>query len=120
MHDSGTLAEHLETLERELLTPTARRSERVDRLLAEDFLEFGTSGRTYTKADMVMALRNEAPTRITATDFQLKQFGPDIALLTYRSCRYAESPVHALRSSIWRHEDGQWRMVFHQGTPAAS
>jgi len=41
-------------------------------------------------------------------------------LLTYissiKDTPLAESK-QAMRSSIWRLTDGQWRMVFHQGTP---
>jgi hypothetical protein len=27
--------------------------------------------------------------------------------------------LRSLRSSLWRREDGMWRMAFHQGTPCA-
>jgi glyoxylase I family protein len=111
------LAAHLEALERELLTPDARKSARVDELLADDFVEFGSSGRVYTKAAIVAALRGEIPTTLTAADFQLRMLGPDVALLTYRTRRHGEPDFHALRSSIWRRDGGSWRMAFHQGTP---
>ena len=45
--------------------------------------------------------------------------GPGVVLVTYRIARRAspeESPQHLLRSSIWKLIDGQWQMVFHQGT----
>ncbi|WNL45737.1 DUF4440 domain-containing protein [Dyella sp. BiH032] len=111
------LAVHLETLERELLAPSVRKSPRVDQLLAEDFMEFGRSGRVFSKTDIVVALRDEASVAMTATDFRLRMLAPDVALLTYRSCRQTEPALHALRSSIWRREGGQWRLAFHQGTP---
>lgn len=119
MHDKASVAAHLEALERELLVPGVRKSARVEALLAEDFVEFGSSGRTYAKADIIAALRDETPTAITATDFRLRMLTPDIALLTYRSWRHATPAAHALRSSLWRREGERWRMVFHQGTPTA-
>lgn len=81
-------------------------------------MEFGSSGRTYAKADMLAALREEATSAVSASGFRLRLLAPDVALLTYRSCRHGEPAFHALRSSLWRREGGRWRLVFHQGTPA--
>jgi hypothetical protein len=120
MQTSAIIASHLETLERELLTPTARASDRVAQLLADDFVEFGSSGRSYDKASIIAALRDESPTAITATDFAVRLLAPEVALVTYRSCLQAQPDVHALRSSIWRRDGDAWRMVFHQGTLAAA
>jgi hypothetical protein len=25
---------------------------------------------------------------------------------------------YSMRSSIWKNENGKWRMIFHQGTPS--
>lgn len=44
-----------------------------------------------------------------------------LALATYRltlSSADGFTHTHTLRSSLWRREDGAWRMIFHQGTPA--
>lgn len=52
--------------------------------------------------------------------FKAYTLAENIILLTYISI-IKDTPVaeskQAMRSSIWRLTDGQWRMVFHQGTP---
>ena len=111
----------LHQLEDRLLDPTVRRSpDTVASLLAEDFREFGSSGRVYTRAEMLEALANEVPSHLRQTDFACHQLSPEVALVTYRSHRTSPdtSAESALRSSIWVRTDGRWRLRFHQGTRA--
>ena len=115
----------LRQLEEQLLAPEVRRSaERVGRMLADDFVEFGSSGRAYDKAQIIEALQQEAPdpdVRIRVTEFAARRLAPEVVLVTYRSVRQGApgaAQVSRLRSSIWKMIDGRWQMVFHQGTPA--
>ena len=112
---TNKLAPHLTALERSLHSPAVRRDrEQAGKLLAEDFREFGSSGRLWSRAEILEALSIESPVQITSHDFACQLLAPGLALLTYVS----ESPTHrALRSSLWRLEADQWRIVFHQGTP---
>ena len=56
------IADHIKSLEETLLDPAVRKnSEQVSNLLADDFLEFGSSGRTFDKAAILEDLRNEPP-----------------------------------------------------------
>ena len=96
--------------------PDVRKSRRLIDLLADDFIEFGSSGRIYTKAELVEALQAESPVTQTSADFRVSLLSPGIALLTYRICCDCAPPIHTLRSSIWRLHDGQWQMAFHQAT----
>src|SRR5215813_5828678 len=111
---------HLRTLEEELLQPDVRKSAtRLDALLAEGFIEFGSSGWVFDKQKIIDALRSESPVRLSLTDFKALPLGPGVVLTTYRAVRYGasgEQPIHSLRSSVWRLLDGRWQMVFHQGT----
>jgi len=116
----------LRALEEELLRPEVRRSpDRVGRLLSQDFVEFGRSGRTYDKGQIIAALQQEAPdpaVQILLTDFSARELAPGVVLTTYRTVRRsgaAEPDLFGLRSSIWKLIDGRWQMVFHQGTPAS-
>ncbi len=115
----------LRDLEEQLLRPEVRSSaQRVGRLLADDFIEFGSSGRTYDKAQTIEGLQQEVPdpaVQILLTDFSARQLAPGVILATYRTvCRGGGEPdQHRLRSSIWKLIDGRWQMVFHQGTPAS-
>lgn len=107
-------------LEESLLKPEVRASAAtVDHLLADDFVEFGSSGQTFGKKDVMDALRSEPAMPRTLVDFRAQQLAADVVLLTYRSIRSEKSGERQfLRSSIWKSFGGQWRMVFHQGTPA--
>ena len=78
-------------------------------LIADDFLEFGKSGRVYDKATILAAMQREPPRGpIDVEDFAARELAPGVVLVTYRGS--------ALRSSIWVLQDGKWRMAFHQGT----
>jgi hypothetical protein len=121
MTPRDALTAELRALEEELLEPAVRKSTRLTELLADDFIEFGSSGRTYTKSDLVAVLQAETPVVQTTSDFNVTSLAPDVALLTYKIRRHSEPAVQTLRSSVWRRTNGQWRMVFHQATlaPAA-
>jgi len=114
-HD-GALIQHLRQLEESLLQPDVRKSRTLIELLADEFIEFSSSGRIYNKADLVEALQAESPSKQTANDFKVARLCPDAALLTYRIHLHREPPVHTLRSSVWRRSNGKWRIVFHQAT----
>lgn len=124
--DVETLLGQLRELEERLLASDVRSSrEDVSDLLADDFVEFGRSGRVYDRQQTIEALSAEvdrdASIERTARDFRISLLTQGVALLTYRSTRRSaasESVVHSLRSSIWKLTDGRWQMVFHQGTPA--
>jgi len=114
-HGRG-LVQHLRELEESLLLPGVRKSQTLVDLLADEFVEFGSSGHIYDKADLVSTLRAEAPSTQTASGFKLTELSPEVALLTYKIHLHSEPPVHTLRSSLWKQIGGRWRMVFHQAT----
>jgi hypothetical protein len=113
----------IQGLEKELFKQTVRgSSDEVDKLLADNFVEFGRSGRVYHKEEVIRSLAAEsagAVQTLTASDFALKPLADGVVLLTYRSLRRGEDgrELHSLRSSIWKLIGGRWQMVFHQGTP---
>ena len=111
-----TDARRLCELEESLLQAGIRKSDRVDQLLAEGFIEFGSSGRVLSRAQVLSSLRAESPVATTATELEAVLLSPDTALVTYRACRHSEPPLHTLRSSVWQRQGGEWRLVFHQGT----
>jgi hypothetical protein len=115
------IADHLRSLEEQLLDPAFRRdSNTIATLLADDFLEFGSSGRSFDKASILVELKNE-PTRKASllSDFSVRELSPNVVLVTYRatSRNLAGQPTgRSWRSSIWMHLDGRWQLTFHQGT----
>lgn len=116
MTPQDALAAELKGLEEELLVPTVRKSTRLTELLADEFVEFGSSGRIYTKSDLVAVLQAESPAAQTTSDFKVTFLAPDVALLTYKILRHCQPAVQTLRSSVWRRAKGNWQMVFHQAT----
>jgi hypothetical protein len=124
MKDAGevNLLVQLSELEKRLLnSATGCNAALVTSILTPDFQEFGTSGLVYVRADIVDALADEPPTTISAEDFDVRVISADAALLTYKSTKTVDgaASVRALRSSLWVRRDGEWRMLFHQGTRIA-
>jgi glyoxylase I family protein len=81
-------------------------------LIADDCLEFGVSGRTWTAAELRDALATEPARDVPMEDFAVARLGVGVALVTYRS----RDPRHSRRSSIWVRRKGRWVLRFHQGT----
>ncbi len=116
------LRDHLLLLEEELLSPATRRNPvRLTELLAPGFLEFGSSGRTFTRDEIIAELAAETYTPHSLTHFNLLAHTDDWALVTYRTSRPGEdgsTPQRiALRSSTWVRREDRWQVLFHQGTP---
>lgn len=113
-----SVKEQLYELENKLLQMEIRNSaEALKQLLANDFVEYGRSGRIYDKNQIVEGLPNDQHMLIEIKAFQVKKLAEDVALVTYQSVRKVDKPVHSLRSSIWKQISGRWQMIFHQGTP---
>jgi len=108
-------------LEASLLTPEVRHSrDRLDELLAADFKEFGSSGRTYSKEDVLKRLPAVGDqVEFSLSDFRITALSDECVLATFKTVRAinGKDPVTSLRSSIWKKDANQWRMIFHQGTP---
>lgn len=90
-------------------------------LLSDDFVEFGSSGRTYNKEETVELLAAEPCDEVRVFDFKVQMFTPACALVTYRAVtrREGDGEFESLRSSVWVYRNGGWKMCFHQGTTVA-
>jgi hypothetical protein len=122
---AGGPAAQLRKLEESLLDTSVRRDrKRLRSMLAETFLEFGSSGRMWTRSSIIEMLSRETafiPPAIV--DFHCALLSDDVALVTYRTVRTDPNSgevLASLRSSIWTNEAGAWRMRFHQGTRTAA
>jgi ribonuclease HI len=114
------LPAHLRRLEEILLDPTVRRdSSYVDELLASDFQEFGSSGRSWSRDQILELLRTETYSPPEVKDFQCTSLAENVALVTYHTVRQdllTAVRTTTMRSSIWILEAERWRVRFHQGT----
>ena len=88
-------------------------ADQLDKLIADDFLEFGSSGEVYTKQDLLEALPSEDTRKFVVNDFKIKELPKDVALVTYKAI---EDGAVSLRSSVWKKVGSKWQMTFHQGT----
>lgn len=123
MHTMGDeeLAKLLLEKEEALLDPEIRRSmTSLDKLLATEFVEFGSSGTRYDKQAvinlLVSATENES---LSLTDFTLLARTNEFAVVTYVcECHDHEGNLlrSSLRSSLWKSLEGRWQLAFHQGT----
>lgn len=114
------IATHLKHCEESLLDSAVRGSRaHVADLLAGDFQEFGSSGRVWTREQILDLLEGEEPQQLTMEGFVCHRIAQGVALITYlavRSDAETNEQTRTLRSSLWTEESGKWRMRFHQGT----
>ncbi len=115
--DASVLTEVVSHEER-LLDPECRADAACLRgLLHPDFLEYGASGRVWTRDGVLQGLAADPTLDGTGANFTATPLADDVVLVTFR---LTGGQLTSLRSSIWvRCEDGQWRVRFHQGTPTA-
>jgi hypothetical protein len=116
MDDIASLEQHLRGLEERFLRPDVGSSRaHLEKLLAEDFLEIGSSGVAYDRESIVSMHVLKPPAGWSIVDFKAKPLADGVALVTYVATKSGGGGT-SFRCSIWRRDAGRWRMVFHQGT----
>lgn len=87
---------------------------------ADDFFEFGRSGRAYGRAQAVLphSSREEIHAQLPLEKLRFRMLDEHTVQIAYNSHVTHDGVVeHARRSSLWTKAHGVWRMRFHQGTP---
>ncbi len=118
MKPDVSLTEQLRELELSLVHSGTSNSADPAMLLADNFIEFGSSGRVYNKSQALVAMRAQSRD-LDISQFDLKPLSSDLALVTYRARHDGKHPVDTLRSSLWQKSEDGWKILFHQGTPVA-
>ncbi|MDL4842332.1 nuclear transport factor 2 family protein [Aquibacillus rhizosphaerae] len=109
----------LKELEESHLKPEIRTSsQELEKLLADDFFEIGSSGNIYYKKDCVSDHGVEVRD-MSIHDFETCGLSSDIILTTYKVIDVTREQ-ETLRSSIWKFKDDRWQLFFHQGTVVKS
>ncbi len=113
--DARTLVELEEGLWR---AETRQSPDWMDRVLAEDFIEFGASGRRYERAEILQPASGSLDVVLPLPEYAVRFLGDDVALATYVSVQVLPEGGRrvARRSSVWRREPDGWKLAFHQGT----
>jgi len=118
---TSPLHDEILTLEQQLLQPQyCGSSDFLQRVLAEDFVEFGQSGQRFHRNQIIELLCSGGDdTDLEIEEFEIAKLDTHTALATYRAAsRRTACPV--LRSSPWqKHPQRRWQLRFHQGTPTA-
>ena len=84
---------------------------------ASDFMEFGRSGRTYTREQIIRTEASPIQAKLPLPNLKVRVLDVNTVLITYDSEATYEGVVeYAHRSSIWSRTEGYWVMRFHQGT----
>ena len=124
MKDLGSVTADLRQLEEELVSPSTRHDAvRLRQLLAADFEEVGSSGRTFGREEIVALLQREDPAEdvITLNHFRAQWLANDLVQVRYQSRRSSAAVDHdSERTSLWRHSGEGWTLIYHQGTPVRS
>lgn len=95
----------------------------LDQLITDDFIEFGASGKIFTKANLLAYAQEKKfnQSTIAIENFQIISLVNNIVLATYKAVKtieLARTTISSHRSSIWQFDaDQEWRIRFHQGTP---
>jgi hypothetical protein len=111
--------EKLQELEEQLLTSAARHhAAELSSLLADEFREFGSSGKVFSKAEIISELQSETSVPLSLKSFEAYAVSDHAFLVTFRAVKEIPGlpPAESLRSSLWIYRDGRWQMLFHQGT----
>jgi hypothetical protein len=109
----------LERLEESLWREETRfDSKLMDEVVAQDFFEFGRSGRIYERADTLSAGRQPIDALLPLPNLKIRLLNEDTAQVTYDSgVKHKRVVEYGRRSSIWSRTKRGWVLRFHQGTP---
>lgn len=106
-------------LEMNLLKSETRTSiEKLDELLSNDFIEYGSSGLIYNKTMILKRLPKELSSSYTLSDFELIVLSENVVQTRFKTNRINldNSKTISMRTSLWKKDNNRWQIFFHQGT----
>jgi len=107
-------------LETDLLKPEVRASvDKLNELIADDFIEYGSSGLIYDKKIILERLPQGNSPTYSLFDFEVVILSEGIVQTRFKIDRVNldNSKMSSLHTSLWRKTNNKWQMFFHQGTP---
>lgn len=120
--DNNSLNKTIFKLEKALLQPKVRQSaEKVAKILDADFTEFCSSGKVYRyqQNDVIGNKENVDRFNWEIENFSIELIADNSVLAKYKVIKHdktEDKKVSSLRSSVWKHKNDSWKMIFHQGT----
>lgn len=114
------LRELIYKLETDLLKSDIRASvEKLDELITDDFIEYGSSGLVYDKKNILERLPQGNSPTYSLSNFEMIILSEEIIQTRFKTDRMNldETKMSSLHTSLWRKTNNKWQMFFHQGTP---
>ena len=97
MKNQKELTVTIRSLEEKLVAPATRHSiVQLDKLLTDDFIEFGRSGKIFDKQTVVERIGKEETARMTLADFKIVILAPDALLATYCATKIEDDGQKAI------------------------
>lgn len=104
-----------------LHTDFSLQADRLNYFLHPDLFEISPIGKYTSRSEIVdWLLAKPAQQRWQLSDFKAVEISVDTVLVCYQANSINQGKVKntgTLRSSIWRLQDGNWLLQFHQATP---
>ena len=85
----------------------------AERALTDDFVEYGSSGKVYNKKAVMEFYKDISDINHNIVDYAIEFLSDTVVKATFKSDLDNKK---ALRTSIWKFGDNEWKMSFHQGT----
>jgi len=90
----------------------------MEQILSPEFVEFGRSGKVYSREDALSTAYRDIRCTLPLKNFTAQLIDTNVFLVTYMSETIDDGEVLvANRSSIWIKTPQGWQLRFHQGTP---
>ena len=108
--------------ERHLLDPEVRSNPaELSAYLSEDFIEVAMNGQKYSRAEIIELVTESPEAQYQIRNSQVSLLSEGVALHLF-DCLVTTSisgaQILTRRCSIWQQIASQWKLTFHQGTPA--
>ena len=87
----------------------------MEAILAPEFVEFGRSGRVWSKVNGVQMGAEPIAAVLPLAGFSVRVVGEGVALVTYVSEVQHETLERANRSSLWVLRGDRWRLCSTRG-----
>jgi hypothetical protein len=110
----------IETEKRLLNLESNMNLQELGALFSHNFFEFGSSGKIWSRAEVLKSLSNSKSRPKKAFDFRGHILSEnEVVLVTYKTKEPTENGDRiVLPSSFWKLGDSGWQVFFHQGTQA--
>ncbi|MEK6684818.1 MAG: DUF4440 domain-containing protein [Pseudomonadota bacterium] len=116
-----SITEHIKQRELKLLQIDLKADPAlIDDLLSDEFEEISGSGQVNSRNNVVYWLRNkDNHIQWLLIDFRIKVLTDDLVMAIYTAQKLSDpdsTSKGSMRTSIWKCQEGNWRMLFHQAS----